>query len=76
MKPYHALEIALRCEQEAVQYFEDFAASTSNARVRAAAAEMAADEREHVTLIREWLGRVPQPAPGWDEDPDPPRVHD
>lgn len=76
MKPYHALEIALRCELEAVKYFEDIATSTRSARVRVAASEMAADEREHVTLIRDWLKRVPQPGPGWDEDPDPPRVHD
>ena len=76
MKPYHALEIALRCELEAVKYFEDIAASTSSERVRAAAAEMAADEREHVELVRDWLKRVPQPGPGWDEDPDPPRVND
>jgi len=44
--------------------------------VRAAALEMAADEREHVRLIEEWLSRVPPPEPGWDEDPDPPAVAD
>ena len=76
MTPYHALEIALGCELQAVRYFAEIAASTSSERVRAAAAGMAEDEREHVKLIRDWLKRVPQPGPGWDEDPDPPRVND
>jgi len=74
MQPYHALEIALRCEIDAVKYFEGVAATTVDARVRSAAAHMAAEEREHVTLMRDWMKRVPQPPTGWDEDPDPPRM--
>jgi rubrerythrin len=74
MQPYHALEIALRCEIRAVEYFEDIAAQSADERVRAAAAHMAAEEREHVTLMRDWMKRVPQPKAGWDEDLDPPRM--
>jgi hypothetical protein len=37
---------------------------------------MAAEEREHVRLIEEWLTRFPAPATGWDEDWDPPNVVD
>ena len=74
MQPYHALEIALRCEIDAVKFFEDIAAASADGRVRAAATHMAAEEREHVTLMREWMKRVPQPRAGWDEDPDPPRM--
>jgi len=74
MKPWHALEIALRCELQALKYFEGIAAGEGPAHVRAAAKEMADDERGHVTLIKEWMKKVPQPAPGWDEDPDPPRM--
>jgi rubrerythrin len=76
MKPWHALEVALRCEQNAVEYFEGIARAEVSERVRAAAAEMAEDEREHVRLIREWMKKVPQPRAGWDEDPDPPRIGD
>jgi rubrerythrin len=76
MQPWHALEVALRCEQEAQKYYEDIAASRAPAKVRKAAREMAADEAEHVRLIREWMKKVPQPEAGWDEDPDPPRTHD
>ena len=76
MQPWHALEIALRCEQEAQKYYESIAASTAPAQVRSAAREMAAEEAEHVRLIRAWMQRVPQPQAGWDEDPDPPRMNE
>ena len=74
MQPYHALEIALRCELQAVKYFDGVAAADVPQRVRVAAKEMAEEEREHVTLIKDWMKKVPQPAAGWDEDPDPPRM--
>jgi rubrerythrin len=74
MQPWHALEIALRCEQRAQKFFEDIAAGSAPQGVKAAAAEMAGEEREHVRLIREWMQKVPRPAAGWDEDPDPPHV--
>ncbi|HET7362981.1 MAG TPA: ferritin family protein [Burkholderiales bacterium] len=74
MQPYHALEIALRNELRAEQYFERIARSDAPPSVRAAAAEMAAEEREHVELVRAWMKRVPQPSAGWDDDPDPPRI--
>ncbi len=76
MQPYHALEIALRCEREAQKYYENIAASRAPKQVRDAAREMAADEAGHVSLIEEWMKRVPKPGPGWDEDPDPPRLND
>ncbi len=74
MQPYHALEIALRCELQAVKYFDGVAAADVPQRVREAAKEMAEDEREHVALIKEWMKKVPPPAPGWDDDLDPPHM--
>jgi len=76
MQPYHALKLALHNEERAAEFFEHFAAAKVPADVREAALEMAADEREHVRLIREWLAKFPEPEPGWDEDPDPPAVAD
>ena len=76
MQPWHALEIALRCEQQAQAYFEGIAAGEAPGNVRDAAAEMAGEEREHVQLIRDWMKKVPRPAAGWDEDQDPPRMGD
>ena len=72
MQPMHALEIALKCEQQAQKYFEDIAAGDVPASVQKAALEMAGEEREHVQLIRDWMKRVPQPRANWYEDPDPP----
>ena len=72
MSAYHALELALECEQRAQDFFEQAEHSTRDAKVRAAASEMATEEREHVRLIKEWMRRVPKPEPGWDYDPDPP----
>ena len=76
MLPYHALKIALQCELRAQQHFEGIAAGKAPKNVRAAAVEMAGEEREHVRLIKEWLARVPQPTADWDHDPDPPRVNE
>jgi rubrerythrin len=73
MQPYHALQLALQCELRAQQHFEAIVAGKAPKKIRAAAAEMAEEEREHVRLINEWLARVPQPTADWDEDPDPPR---
>ena len=74
MQPYHALEIALQCELQAQHYFEGIAAGKAPSGVRAAAAEMAEEEREHVRLIQDWMKKVPKPAAGWDDDPDPPQM--
>ncbi|MGD9953990.1 MAG: ferritin family protein [Burkholderiales bacterium] len=74
MQPWHALQIALECEQRAQKYFEDIAAADVPPAVKTAALEMAGEEREHVQLIRDWMKRVPPPPRGWDEDPDPPRM--
>ena len=74
MQPWHALEIALRGELRAQQFFQGIAAAAGNLDVRKMALEMAEEEREHAELIRAWMKKVPQPAPGWEDDPDPPRV--
>lgn len=76
MQPYHALRLAEHNERRAAEFFERFAAAQVPEDVRAAAREMAEEEREHVRLIQEWLARVPPPRAGWDEDMDPPAVAD
>jgi len=76
MQPYHALQIALACEKRANKFFADFASSATDARVRKAAREMAAEEAEHARLIEDWLKRIPPPDEDWQHDPDPPVVAD
>ncbi len=72
MPPYRALELALESEERARDFFEQTARTTRDARVKTAATELAAEEREHVRLIKAWMERVPKPEPNWDYDPDPP----
>ena len=76
MQPWHALRIALGCELEAQKYYDGIAASGAPKAVRAAARTMAAEEAEHVELIRAWMKRVPRPSADWQEDPDPPRINE
>src|SRR3990172_1659025 len=71
MQPSHALELALACEQRAVRFFTGISGSTAPADVKRIAREMAAEQREHVQLIREWMKKVEKLDPGWDRDPDP-----
>ena len=76
MQPWHALHIALHNEQRAFEFFKVLAKAKVPPAVRAAAKEMAEEEREHVELIEQWLRKVTKPAPGWDQDPDPPAIGD
>lgn len=76
MQPYHALELALESEQRAVSFFSGMTRSTAPAEVKRIAREMAAEEREHVRLIREWMKKFPKPERGWDRDLDPPQQSD
>ena len=77
MTPYHAIELAIQGEQRAADFFRCVADSvTAPADVRALAGELAADELEHVRLLREWLARHPEPDAGWHEDPDPPMLQE
>lgn len=76
MQPWHALEIALAGEERALRFFTELARAASVPSVRAAAVRLAAEEREHVELVRSWMTRVPRPAGDWSVDPDPPRYVD
>ena len=73
MQPYHALEIALGNEKRAEKFLAGIARSPRTpAEVKKLAAEMAAEEREHIRLIRDWMKRVPKADPDWSRDQDPP----
>ena len=74
MTPYRALMLARFNEERAVKYFEAIAAAATDPEIAALAAQMAADERDHVVWVDKWLEQFAPDEPGWDEDPDPP-VH-
>lgn len=74
MTPHHALSLARGAERAALAFYENILSAGGDANMLALAGELAEEEREHVALIEAWLAKYPEPAPGWDEDPDPP-VH-
>jgi len=76
MRPYHALQIALRNEERAARFFERVARRDLPPAVLEAAREMAEEEREHVELVKAWMARVPRPEKDWDVDLDPPNFND
>ncbi|HET9764613.1 MAG TPA: ferritin family protein [Casimicrobiaceae bacterium] len=76
MQPWHALAIALACEERAERFYERLARMATQASVRDAARELQREESEHVALVRRWMEKVEKPDEGWRVDPDPPRYTD
>ena len=76
MQPWHALAVALAAEERAERFFTKLARIATTESVREAARTLAAEEREHVELVREWMTKVPSPDRDWADDPDPPRYTD
>jgi len=74
MTPHHVLTVALDGERRAFEFFDRVARETSSVDVRRIAREYAEEEREHIAMVRELLGRCPQPTSDWSDDPDPPRA--
>ena len=71
-RPYHAIALAMKYEQRAVDYYSRIVKSTTNEQVRTAARRLVSEEEMHVRELERWLARYPKPEDGWDEDPDPP----
>ncbi|WP_135078703.1 ferritin family protein [Terasakiella sp. SH-1] len=76
MTPYHVLQMALKVEKGACAFYTQIAQNSSNPDVIAMAKEFAEEESEHVALLGEWEGRYPEPDKNWDEDLDPPMMHE
>ena len=77
MQPYHAIQVAIRYERRAINFFEAIIAQAKpGSELLTMATQMADDEREHVRLLNEWLTRYPKPEQDWDEDMDPPNLQE
>jgi rubrerythrin len=76
MTPFHILQIALKGEQRALEFFAAVAEETTDDGVRALATEMADEERAHVRMVEEMLETMPEPPEDWDEDLSPPTAAD
>lgn len=74
IRPYQAIALALEHERRAVEFYSELAAGARRADVRKLAEQFAAEEREHVGWLEQWLERYPKPDADWDEDPDPPNA--
>ncbi len=72
MKPWHALQMALKGEERALAYFTSIVETAKDPKVKALAAELVEEEAEHVNLVHRLLRRYPKPADDWADDPDPP----
>lgn len=71
MKPYHALRLALACEERAHRFFDTQARQTSDEKVRKLAREYAEEELRHVDMVKGLLAKQQIPAEDWAEDWDP-----
>ena len=55
MSPRQAMSLALDCEEKAFCFFDDVVNDSSDEDVREIAAEFAAEEKQHVAWVQEWL---------------------
>lgn len=76
MTPWHALQMALKAEQRAFEFFDHIAKTVDDAETRKWAEEFRTEEAEHVRLVEELLQRYPEPESGWDHDDDPPVIQE
>jgi rubrerythrin len=72
MHPIHALQLALKAEHRAVEFFSRIAREASNDDVRRLAEEYAEEERGHVKLVQDSIAKLTLPPEDWEEDMDPP----
>jgi len=76
MTPWHALQLALVGEKQALAFFTSIVESAKDAKIKEMAAEFVEEEAEHVNLVYRLLRKYPQPADEWSEDDDPPIAQD
>lgn len=72
MTPREALLIARHNEEKAAAYFAELVNRSTDPEMKAMAEEMAAEEREHVEWVDNWLEDFPEDESEWQEDLDPP----
>lgn len=71
MTPYHALEIVMKSEQRAVEFYSKVVEFSDPGELHKLAEELLGEELEHVELIKKWLEKTPKPEDDWDFDDDP-----
>lgn len=71
MTPWHALQLALKAERSAFDFFDRIAKVAADPELKKWAEEFRAEEAEHVEFVLRELKKHPEPPEGWDSDPDP-----
>ena len=61
MTPWHALQLALTGEQQALAFFTSVLNSAKNEKIKDMAAEFVEEEAEHVNLVQRLLRKYPKP---------------
>lgn len=74
MSRQQALQLALHNEIRGRDFYLAVAQDAADAELQTAAAEMAAEEDEHVLMLRAWIAREPDDQQVAPEDLDPPNV--
>ena len=72
MTPWHALQMALKGEKRALEFFTHIVETAKDQKVIKMAAEFVEEESEHVNLVHRLLRKYPQPPESWPDDLDPP----
>jgi len=65
MTPHLALEIALKAEQRAQEFFEHVYRTAADPSLRGLAQEMAMEEKEHVAMVKRLFDRTLDPSVDW-----------
>jgi len=76
MTPWHALQLALTGEKQAVAFFTSILDSANDPKIKEMAAEFVEEEVEHVNLVHRLLRKYPEPSDAWSQDDDPPAPQD
>lgn len=76
MQPWHAVELAMKGEKRAVEFFRYVASTATDENVVELALELVNEEEGHLKLLESWHERFPKPDEGWDEDMDPPAIQE
>lgn len=70
LEAFNALKYARGNEMRGLKYYRAVADEAQDAEVKRLAGEFAAEEREHVLALDEWLARTPRPSTTFAEDPE------
>ena len=74
MSDHQALQLAMGNERRAHDFYAAIGRESPNGRVREVATGFAAEEKEHLQLLQEWLDRTPATDEQARFDPDPPNM--